>query len=70
MKIDEIYRADYIPGQDLTIIKLYSESHGVVQVGDTDRKIQCTHNLLHNPELSLAHVFKGTEMIKQQRKLV
>ena len=68
MKIAEEYTCDYLPGETLKVIKLYSDKHGVVQVGSSARKIQCTHDLFKNPELSLAHVFKGTEMTLKEKQ--
>jgi len=70
MEIDDEYTCDYLPGETLTIVKLYSEKHGVVQVGSSNRKIQCTHDLFDNPKLSLAHVYKGTEMIPKPKEAI
>lgn len=71
MKIGETYECDYLPGETLTIVKLYTEKHGVVQVGSGTRRISCTHRNQHlPPELSLAHVYKGTEMIPIQKEVL
>ncbi len=70
MKLNDEYECDYLPGETLKVIKLYSEKHGVARVGSSNRKIQCTHDLFQNPQLSLAHVYKGTEMRPKQREVL
>jgi hypothetical protein len=69
MKIDDQYECDYLPGETLVVTKLYSKTHGVVKVGSSNRRICCTHKNQHlNPELSLAHVYQGTEMRPLQKE--
>lgn len=66
MKIGEMYNCEYLPGEDLRVIKEYSNSMFTVESNLTTVRYLASHRMHDEPHLCLSHVSDELKALKKK----
>ena len=66
MKIGEQYECGHMPGETLTVVRMYNTRLGTIRSEDSHKEILFARDLHEDPKLCLAHISNDLTTLKKK----